>query len=122
MTTAACWSGSCHLAPISPVGPTRPAPSPQRRRRLFLAFDRRPSHPRRHRREEITFPGPSIDRANRSRWLEEGGTTLRERASREVERLEGEMFAAASDLEFERAAELRDRIAWLRSREVDLPG
>jgi trimethylamine--corrinoid protein Co-methyltransferase len=48
------------------------------------------AHTRRHLREEITFPGPSIDRANRSRWQEEGGTTLRDRAAREVERLVGE--------------------------------
>jgi trimethylamine--corrinoid protein Co-methyltransferase len=44
-------------------------------------------HTRRHLREEITFPGPVIDRANRARWLEEGGRTLGERAGREVSRL-----------------------------------
>ncbi|MDP2895986.1 MAG: trimethylamine methyltransferase family protein [bacterium] len=44
-------------------------------------------HTRRYLREEITFPGPVIDRANRARWLQEGGTTLRERAEREVARL-----------------------------------
>jgi len=44
-------------------------------------------HTRRHLREEISFPGPVIDRANLARWLEEGGTTLRERAEREVARL-----------------------------------
>jgi trimethylamine--corrinoid protein Co-methyltransferase len=44
-------------------------------------------HTRRYLREEITFPGPVIDRANRSRWLEEGGLSLGERAAREVERL-----------------------------------
>jgi trimethylamine:corrinoid methyltransferase-like protein len=38
-------------------------------------------------REEITFPGAVIDRANRARWLEEGGLTLRDRAAREVSRL-----------------------------------
>jgi trimethylamine--corrinoid protein Co-methyltransferase len=47
-------------------------------------------HTRRYLREEITFPGPVIDRANRARWLEEGGLSLRERASREVERLVGQ--------------------------------
>lgn len=47
-------------------------------------------HTRRYLREEVYFPGPVIDRANRSRWLEEGGTTLRERAHREVERIIGE--------------------------------
>jgi len=44
-------------------------------------------HTRRHLREEIAFPGPVINRANRARWLEEGGMTLRERADREVTRL-----------------------------------
>ncbi|NQT83343.1 trimethylamine methyltransferase family protein [bacterium] len=53
-----------------------------RERHLLIA-----NHTRRHLREEIAFPGPVIDRANRARWLEEGGTTLRERAEREVTRL-----------------------------------
>jgi len=44
-------------------------------------------HTRRHLRQEIRFPGPVVDRANRSRWLDEGGLTLGERATREVERL-----------------------------------
>jgi len=44
-------------------------------------------HTRRHLRQEIAFPGPVIDRATRARWLKEGGTTLGERASREVARL-----------------------------------
>jgi len=44
-------------------------------------------HTRRHLREEITFPGPVIDRANLARWREEGGLTLRERAAREIARL-----------------------------------
>jgi trimethylamine--corrinoid protein Co-methyltransferase len=47
-------------------------------------------HTRRHLREQITFPGPVIDRASRSRWLEEGGLTLGQRAAREVARLERE--------------------------------
>ena len=45
-------------------------------------------HTRRHLREEITFPGPVIDRASLARWKEEGALTLRERAAREVVRLE----------------------------------
>jgi len=45
------------------------------------------AHTRKYLREEITFPGPVIDRANRARWLEEGGLSLGERAAREVERL-----------------------------------
>ena len=44
-------------------------------------------HTRRHLKDEITFPGPVIDRANSSRWLEEGGLSLYERANKEVERL-----------------------------------
>jgi trimethylamine--corrinoid protein Co-methyltransferase len=44
-------------------------------------------HTRRYLREEHYFPGRVIDRANRSRWQEEGGLTLRERAHREVDRL-----------------------------------
>jgi trimethylamine--corrinoid protein Co-methyltransferase len=46
-------------------------------------------HTRRHLREEISFPGPVIDRANRARWIRQGGLTLRERAAREVSRLVG---------------------------------
>ncbi|MBD3334642.1 MAG: hypothetical protein GF355_03920 [Candidatus Eisenbacteria bacterium] len=45
-------------------------------------------HTRRFLREEHTFPGRVIDRANRSRWQEEGAETLGARAHREVERLE----------------------------------
>ncbi len=44
-------------------------------------------HTRRHLRDEHYIPGPAIDRANRARWMEEGGLTLGERAHREVERL-----------------------------------
>jgi trimethylamine--corrinoid protein Co-methyltransferase len=44
-------------------------------------------HTRRYLKEEVYFPGPVIDRANRSRWQEEGGLTLGQRAHREVERL-----------------------------------
>lgn len=44
-------------------------------------------HTRRHLKSEIVFPGPVIDRANHSRWVEEGGLTLNDRARREVARL-----------------------------------
>ncbi|MBU0639581.1 MAG: trimethylamine methyltransferase family protein [Planctomycetes bacterium] len=44
-------------------------------------------HTRRHLRQEHYFPGPVIDRANRSRWQEEGGRSLLTRAHDEVERL-----------------------------------
>ncbi|MEA2064072.1 MAG: trimethylamine methyltransferase family protein [Gemmatimonadota bacterium] len=42
-------------------------------------------HTRRYLRQEHYFPGPVIDRANRSRWKEEGSLTLGQRAHREVE-------------------------------------
>ena len=44
-------------------------------------------HTRRHLRDEIVFPGPTIDRANSSRWKEDGELTLLERAASEVERI-----------------------------------
>jgi trimethylamine--corrinoid protein Co-methyltransferase len=42
-------------------------------------------HTRRYLKEEIHFPGPVIDRANRSRWQEEGSLPLKERAHIELE-------------------------------------
>jgi len=45
------------------------------------------AHTRRHLREEITFPGPVIDRANRDRWIDDGKQSLMERATKEVNRL-----------------------------------
>jgi trimethylamine--corrinoid protein Co-methyltransferase len=47
------------------------------------------AHTRRHLRSEHCFPGPIIDRANLSRWREEGSLSLGERAFREVKRLVG---------------------------------
>jgi trimethylamine--corrinoid protein Co-methyltransferase len=47
-------------------------------------------HTRRYLKEQTCYPGPVIDRANRSRWAEEGSKTLRERAHAEVERLVAE--------------------------------
>jgi trimethylamine:corrinoid methyltransferase-like protein len=44
-------------------------------------------HTRKHLRDEHYFPGIAIDRANRSRWHEEGSRTLRGRAHAEVEKL-----------------------------------
>lgn len=44
-------------------------------------------HTRRYLKQEIHFPGPTIDRANRSRWASEGSRTLGDRAHAEVERL-----------------------------------
>ncbi len=44
-------------------------------------------HTRRFIKEEHFVPGPVIDRANRSRWQEEGALTLGQRAHAEVEKL-----------------------------------
>jgi len=44
-------------------------------------------HTRRYLKEEYYFPGKVIDRANLSRWQEEGSLTLTDRAQQEVERL-----------------------------------
>ncbi|MFH1745510.1 MAG: trimethylamine methyltransferase family protein [Planctomycetota bacterium] len=47
-------------------------------------------HTRRYLREEHYMPGPTIDRANRARWREEGGRSLHARAQAEVQRLVAE--------------------------------
>ena len=44
-------------------------------------------HTRKYLREEHYFPGPVINRANRSRWQEEGASTLEDRAQKEVKEL-----------------------------------
>ncbi|MEN8223407.1 MAG: trimethylamine methyltransferase family protein [Acidobacteriota bacterium] len=44
-------------------------------------------HTRKYLREEHYFPGKVIDRANLSRWYEEGSMTLKERAKGEVKKL-----------------------------------
>lgn len=44
-------------------------------------------HTRRYLKQEIHFPGPTVDRANRARWHAEGGHTLGERAHAQVEQL-----------------------------------
>jgi trimethylamine--corrinoid protein Co-methyltransferase len=44
-------------------------------------------HTMSHLRDEIEFPGPVIDRAGRSRWVEEGSTSLEDRARAEVSRI-----------------------------------
>jgi len=44
-------------------------------------------HTRRYIKQEHYVPGPTIDRANKSRWAEEGCRTLGARAHAEVERL-----------------------------------
>jgi trimethylamine--corrinoid protein Co-methyltransferase len=66
-------------------------------------------HTRKYLKDEIWFPGPTIDRANRARWLEEGGRTLGERAYAEVERLVGQY--TPSRLSDDVKAELTRRMA-----------
>jgi len=44
-------------------------------------------HTLRYLGQEHFFPGPVIDRANRTRWKEDGGLSLEQRAHREVEKL-----------------------------------
>ena len=44
-------------------------------------------HTLKYLKEEIYLPGPTIDRANRSRWAEEGGLTIQQRAEGEVARM-----------------------------------
>jgi trimethylamine--corrinoid protein Co-methyltransferase len=46
-------------------------------------------HTRKHLKAEHYFPGPVMDRANRSRWQEEGGRTNYQRAHEEVEKIVG---------------------------------
>jgi trimethylamine:corrinoid methyltransferase-like protein len=54
----------------------------QREKHLLIA-----DHTRKHLREEITFPGPVINRASLARWTEEGKGTLGERAAKEVAKI-----------------------------------
>lgn len=44
-------------------------------------------HTRKYLKEEIFFPGPVINRANNARWIEEGSSTMEDRAHKEIERL-----------------------------------
>ena len=44
-------------------------------------------HTRKYLKEEIYCPGPVINRANNARWVEEGSSTMGDRAHAEVERL-----------------------------------
>ena len=44
-------------------------------------------HTRKYLKEEIYFPGPVINRANNARWVEEGSSTMEERAHNEVNKL-----------------------------------
>ena len=85
--------------------PALPLFEEMRRERHLLIAD----HTRRHLREEITFPGLVIDRANRARWAEEGKVTLRERAAKEASRIitayKPSRLAAETKLELTRLME-----------------
>jgi trimethylamine--corrinoid protein Co-methyltransferase len=75
-------------------------------------------HTRTHLRAEHAFPGPTIDRANRSRWEEEGRRTLGDRAHARVQGLlaEWEPYPLSDDT---RAA-LTDRMtAEARAHDMD---
>lgn len=65
--------------------PSRPRFEELLREQHLLISD----HTRRFLKDEVYFPGPVIDRANRSRWHEEGSPTLQQRARREVDRIVG---------------------------------
>jgi trimethylamine--corrinoid protein Co-methyltransferase len=67
------------------------------------------AHTRRHRKEQISLPGPVIERAPLGRWREEGETTLGQRAGREVERLVASWVPSRIADETKRA--LRERMA-----------
>jgi len=70
------------------------------------------AHTRRYLRAEHFMPGPVIDRANRSRWKEEGGLSLGDRAHQEVERL------VTSYRPPELPEEVREELIRLMSREA----
>ncbi|MDY7110511.1 MAG: trimethylamine methyltransferase family protein [Planctomycetota bacterium] len=67
------------------------------------------AHTRQHLKAEHFMPGPVIDRAQRSRWREEGGLSLGERAHREVRRLINE--AQPSGLDDDVKRQLTERMA-----------
>lgn len=69
-------------------------------------------HTRRYLNLEHYRPGPVIDRANRARWLEDGGLSLHQRARREVERLLAEYQPP------ELPADLRTELTKLMQREA----
>lgn len=60
-------------------------------------------HTQKYLNDEILFPGKVIDRANRSRWEEEGKSTIAERAHAEIEKhlLEYEPISLDADVKNE---------------------
>jgi trimethylamine--corrinoid protein Co-methyltransferase len=69
-------------------------------------------HTRTYLKHEHYMPGAAIDRANRSRWREEGAATLGERARGEVERL------VAQYTDSSLASEVKTELAALMSAEA----
>jgi trimethylamine:corrinoid methyltransferase-like protein len=67
------------------------------------------THTRKHRKEQIRFASPVVERAPLGRWREEGETTLGQRASREVERIIGAWTPSRVPDETKRA--LQERMA-----------
>jgi trimethylamine--corrinoid protein Co-methyltransferase len=66
------------------------------------------AHTRKHRKEQIRFTSPVVERAPLGRWREESETTLGQRATREVERLLGAWVPSRLPDETKRA--LRERM------------
>jgi trimethylamine--corrinoid protein Co-methyltransferase len=66
------------------------------------------AHTRKHRKEQIRFTSPVVERAPLGRWREEGETTLGQRATREVERIVGAWTPSRLPDEAKRA--LRERM------------
>ncbi len=76
------------LRMVAGVDPKDDFPAAPRLRELLAEHHLLTSnHTRKHLGSEHLFPGPVIDRANRPRWLQEGGSSLGQRACREVETL-----------------------------------
>ena len=73
-------------------------------------------HTRKYLKEEIRYPGPVIDRANQSRWQEEGKRTLFERAH------EGVVRAIAEHRPPRISEEVRRELIRLMSREAAAHG
>jgi trimethylamine--corrinoid protein Co-methyltransferase len=69
-------------------------------------------HTRRYLKKELNFPGKVIDRANLSRWREDGSLTLGQRANQEVERLVGAWSPSAL------AAERKKELCTLMEKEA----
>ncbi|MFH0945877.1 MAG: trimethylamine methyltransferase family protein, partial [Planctomycetota bacterium] len=88
--------------------PARPRFEELLREKHLLISD----HTRKYLREEHYFPGPTIVRANLSRWKEMGKKTIGERAHEEVERLIAEAVPSrlGDDVKRELGKLMRDEV------------